>query len=199
MRRKSSSENDVQAALNQLRELGGIHRDLLPGAPPGATATAWSDAWLGAGSGRLHGRYATLSLGSITLLCFEWEVVVDQEFADGTGHGEYWDNPVPLKQMWSGTVRAYHSTAYPRNISTPANYAADMAAMNLMYNASRIAGDPAALTFTGYNGATAAAGQEIFIGSCYASRANFSAPRNGMATQEYSMRGIGAPTRGVTP
>lgn len=197
-RRMSQEERGAQEALNQLRALQGIPVDQLPapGGPPGAVLDTWSSSLLGNGVARLHGRYATLTLSGVTLLCFEWDVAVDQEFADGTAHGEYWDNPVPLKQMWSGTVRCYHASVPPRATQgTAGNWTTDMAAINLIYNASRISGDPASHSFVGYNGGVNA-GQAIFSGACYASRANFSAPRNGMATQEFVMRGIATPNFG---
>jgi hypothetical protein len=133
----------------------------------------------------------------MSLLCYEWEVVVEQEFVDGTAHGEYWDNPVPIKQMWNGTVRCYFNSLEPASNAGNASWNSFMLAGSVIYNASRIDNDGAALVFNGYNTKTPThADRAIFRGTCRASRANFSAPRSGMATQEYAMRGIGAPTVG---
>src|SRR5439155_23795435 len=65
----------------------------------------------GAGTGLLHGRYALLTIGSITLNCFEWEVEYSQDFADATAHGDFWKQPVPLLQSWTGRCRGYLTAA----------------------------------------------------------------------------------------
>ena len=158
----------------------------VPGVSPGAVV----------GGGRLHGRFATATWGSVTLLLFEWEVEYEQEYADGTAHGEYWDWPVIIKQSWTGRAMGYFTTALPGADAGQAGHISFQAGKNYLYNAGRIAADPAVATFTGWNNTAATANQYIFSGSCYASRARLSAPKAGMFTQEVSLRGRGAPSVG---
>jgi hypothetical protein len=197
-RKRSREEAEAQAALNELRERGGIPTDALPGmGPPGVPQNAWDNGFLFGGVQRLHGKFATLTFGSISLLCYEWEVSVDQEFVDGTAHGEYWDYPVPIKQMWTGSVRCYFNSIEPSANAGSAAWNAFMLGSSLIYNASRIDDDPGFLVFNGYNTMLFThVDRAIFRGNCLASRSNFNAPRTGMVTQEYVMRGLGAPLIG---
>jgi hypothetical protein len=115
------------------------------------------------------------------MLCFEWEVTFTQEFADSTAHGDFWDFPVPIKQMWTARAKGYFT-------------AAGAATATYIYGNSKQTGDPATVTFTGYS--TPGTTTKVFEGVGYASRGNFTSPQ-GMVTQEVEIRGYGAPTTGV--
>lgn len=183
-RRKQSTD---EIAAENARGLNAL-ASLQPGIPAPGTPTAGT---------RLHGRFAACSWAGIgTILCAEWEVNFEQEFADGTAHGEYWDVPVPTKQMWTGRAQAYVKSGGPAANANTANWITFMAANIMLYNAGRLVGDPSALLFTGFAETPVNGTQYIFAGSAFATRANFSAPRNGAATQEINLRGVGAPTAG---
>ncbi len=159
--RKTSSAAGVEQLRRAQAEAQGLP-------PPGTAPT------------RLHGRFATCVVGSITMLCFDWEVNFNQDFADSTAHGDFWDFPVPLKMMWTGRAKGYFTTA-------------GAATATYIYNVSKIGGDPSLITFTGYS--TPAATTAIFTGQGYASRGNFSSPM-AMVTQEVEIKGYGPPTVG---
>ena len=154
-------------------------------------------------SGRLHGKFAMCSWAGVTsaILCFDWEVNFEQEFADGTAHGEYWDIPVPIKQMWTGRAQAYVLAGGPGANAEDAGWVTWMAQNILLFRAGKTAGDRAVASFTGWAHSPITGGsnatQYIFKGDAYVSRASFSAPRNGAATQEIALRGYGAPTTGT--
>jgi len=146
-----------------------------PAAPPFPTA--------GTAVNRLVGRYAIVTMGSLVLTCFEWEIEIRADFVDGTAHGDPWDVPVPLKYEWTGRARGYYHIG-------DATYLAAYAA--------QISGTPppdlAAITFTGYrtfDGTTAA--NPIFTASGFVTRSRWLAPE-AMAEQEIEMRGTGLPS-----
>lgn len=153
------------AALNQLEAMAAF-------GPPGT------------GTGLLHGRFALLTISGVTLNVFDWEVEYSQDFADATAHGDFWKQPVPLLQSWTGRCRGYLA-------------ATAAATATYIYAASKVSADPAAATFTAYStpGVTASI---LFIGTCYASRARIQAPM-AMAVQEFELMGIGAPGTGSLP
>jgi len=143
------------------------------------------EAFPTAAVGRLHGRFATVEVGSITLLCFEWEVEIQQEFADATAHGDYWFNPLPITERWTGRVRGYLAN------SAAASYGSSL------FSKTNIGG---AVAFTAYSDATAVTGppahpgtQVIFAGSAYGARSRLLVP-DAMVTQEMELTGIGPPT-----
>lgn len=153
-----------------------------PGQPvfPGSPGTA------GTPVGRLHGRYGTLRLqtavpADVTLLLFEWEVEVQQEFADATAHGDYWFNPLPITQRWTGRVRGYLTN------SAAATY------LTAGFNRSGVGG---VLTLNGYSDVTPTGGapgtQAIFSGTAFATRGRIIVPM-AMVTQELELTGIGPP------
>lgn len=154
-RKNTAAEN--KKALDGLRGLAG--------GPPGAAST------------RLHGRYATATIGSITLHLFEWEVNFDLETFDATAHGERWKVFVAGDQSWTARARGYFVR------STAAYLAA----------AANVAADPGTVTFTGYQGVTATANDAIWVGAGFITRCNFSAPM-AMVTQEIEIQGSGIPT-----
>ena len=179
--------------------------------PPGSTGAGWTVAQYPAGGGasRLYGRFAICSWGAtgLVLLCTEWEVNFDQEFVDGTAHGEYWDYPVPIKMMWTGRAQAYFTTAVPSADSPNGPYLTFLEKNSVLYRAGRVGGDPAQAVFTGWNQAPApsdfttptypAVARSIFSGSAFVSRASINAPNRGMVTQEIQLRGVGAPAQGI--
>jgi hypothetical protein len=187
---KKKSIDDVAAqnarGLKELEALQGA-----PGLPtPGA----------GTPSGRLHGKFAVVVWSATSaLICSDWEINYEQEFADGTAHGEYWDIPVPIKQMWTGRIQAYMKAGNPGADFGAGGWNTYMAANVLQYSAGKISGDPAVATFTGYSVAPLIANRYIFQGTAYVSRAGFNAPKGGAATQELNLRGYGAPAAGFTP
>jgi hypothetical protein len=133
----------------------------------------------GAGVSRLNGRYAVCTVANLTLTAFEWEVEVTTEFVDGTGHGDIWDVPVPLKYAWTGRVRGYYSTA-----NNPYMH---------LYNGQIAAPPPpdiTAIAFTGYKDDTPTTA--VFAGNGFVVRARWNVP-NAMLEQELEIRGTGIP------
>lgn len=148
---------------------------------------------------RLHGRFAVMTWGGTgSILCSDWEVNFDQEFVDGTAHGEYWDVPVPIKMSWTGRVQAYMNAANIGATFPNAGWLSFMASHVAFHNAFRRTADPSRFTFTGYPGPIIAS-QYIFQGDAYASRAAWNAPNRGAVTQELQLRGYGPPTAGPLP
>ena len=132
-----------------------------------------------AGTGRLVGRFAQCSIGGSTgtvLLIFDWEFNVTTDFADGTAHGDYWEQPVQLRHGWTFRGRGY-----------VARGGAGLAASGWS------ATDVAALAILAYSDNTPS--HTVISGNAFAARGNFSAPM-AMVTQEIELRGVGAPTLG---
>ncbi len=131
---------------------------------------------------RLNGRYAIVAAGTFTLTAFDWEVEIRTEFVDGTGHGDIWDVPVPLKYLWTAHVRGFFDT------SSHVSY------LHSAYNA-QITGSPppdiTAILFSAY--ASNDTSVPIFTGNGFVVRTRFAAPL-AMAEQELEMRGTGVPT-----
>jgi hypothetical protein len=129
---------------------------------------------------RLNGRYAVCTVAGLTLTAFEWEVEVNTEFVDGTGHGDIWDVPVPLKYSWTGRVRGYYDTA-----NNPYMH---------LYN-GQITGSPppdiAAIAFVGYKDDTPTTA--IFTANGFVVRSRWNVPQ-AMVEQELEIRGTGIPT-----
>jgi hypothetical protein len=158
-----------------------IERLRMLSAKGGPRAPAAPEAFPGAAVGRLHGRFATLSLTyagptTVTLNCFEWEVEVQQEFADATAHGDYWFNPLPITERWTARVRGYLANSSAVSFSSSLFQTA---------NVGRI------MTLTCYSDATPT--QVIFSGTAYGARGRLLVP-DAMVTQEMELTGIGPPT-----
>ena len=158
MKRPSAAQN--RAALAELKALSGG-----PGAVPGAAST------------RLHGRYATATVGGVTLHLYEWELNWEAEYFDATAHGERWKVWVPGDQQWTVRARGY----FVRSTQAYLNAAA------------KTASDPTAVTVTCYQGVTATGAEALWVGSGFFTRVNFSAPM-AMVTQELEIRGTGIPS-----
>lgn len=129
---------------------------------------------------RLVGRYAQCSIGGSTgtvLLIFDWEFGTSTDFADGTAHGDYWEQPVQLRHSWTFRGRGY----ILRNTG---------AALTATGWSST---DVAALAIIGYGDNIPT--KVLISGNAFAARGNISAPM-AMVTQEIEFRGVGAPTLG---
>lgn len=128
---------------------------------------------------RLNGRYAVCTVGGLTLTAHSWEIEITTEFVDGTGHGDIWDVPVPLKYMWTGRVRGFYDTA-----NNPYMH---------LYN-PQISGSPppdiTSFTFTAYKDAVPTTA--VFAGSGFVVRARWDVPQ-AMVEQELEVRGTGTP------
>ncbi len=149
---------------------------------PGAPGTAGTPA------ARLHGRFAQVSVGSILLLCFEWELEVQQEFADGTAHGDYWFNPIPITQRWTARVRGYLTNSAAILIASPSQASSNPPYTNALFAKTTTGPE---FTLTCYSDATPT--KIIFEGQAYASRGRVLVP-DAMVTQEMELTGIGPPT-----
>lgn len=151
-------------------------RTPLPADPPFPTAGELT---------RKNGRYAVCTfvggagVGAITLTAFDWEVEITTEFVDGTGHGDIWDVPVPLKYQWTGRARGYFDTS-----SNPYMHA---------YNLQTGATPPDILTgtFTAYQDDVPTT--VVFAAPCFVVRARWNVP-HAMLEQELELRGTGVPT-----
>lgn len=128
---------------------------------------------------RLNGRYAVCTVAGLTLTAFEWELEVSTEFVDGTGHGDIWDVPVPLKYLWTARVRGYYDTA-----NNPYTH---------LYNGQIVATPPdiTAIAFIAYKDDTPTTA--VFTGNGFVTRARWNVPQ-AMVEQELELRGTGIPT-----
>ncbi len=144
----------------------------------------------GSGTGRLHGRFGSLSIAlsstptvPISLLLFEYDIEIQQEFADATAHGDFWYNPLPITQRWTARVRGYFPNSNATTLSTSA------------FNASGVG---PSMKLQAYSDATVNSAQPgtvaCFIGNCFASRGRLLVPM-AMVTQELELTGIGPPTQ----
>lgn len=154
------------AALDQLRALGRT-----PGAVPGAA---------GASPQKVHGRYATATLGSVVLHLFDWSVIYEVETFDATAHGEIWKTFVVGDQSWTARASGYFK-------ASDASYLA----------AAKAAADPTAVLFTGYKSMSPVNAQRVWAGNCIIIRGTFNVPM-GMVTQEFELQGTGVPAFGPT-
>lgn len=143
---------------------------------------------------RLHGHYAICTIGSVTLTQFEWETEIRTDYVDGTGHGDIWDIPIPLKYAWTARSRGYvdlsdgaggagsptviKQRAYlyqfqPQTVGTPPP-------------------DQVTVHFVAY--ASADTSLPLFSGEGLLTRVHLNAPDGGMAEQEMELRGYGIPS-----
>src|SRR5213076_1863869 len=75
-----------------------------PVGPPGVPPTA--------AAGLLVGVYAQVTLSTIgTLHLFEGELRITQSLVQVTGHGDEWEQWVPLRQSWTARLRGYLTRA----------------------------------------------------------------------------------------
>jgi hypothetical protein len=127
---------------------------------------------------RLSGRYAICQLANTNavLLLTEWQVQIRTDFVNGTGFGDFWDVPVPIKYLWTARARGLAS-ALPSYLNA---YAIAQTGTT----------DILAANFVGYLDDTATA--RIFQGTGYVERASFQAPQ-AMSEQEIEIRGVGNP------
>jgi hypothetical protein len=158
-RKKRDQEN--REGLAELKSLQGT------GPAPGAFAP-----------NRVHGRYATATVGALTLHLFEYEISFTMETFDATAHGEWWKVMVQGDQSWTMRCRGYFTTAGGTYLAV----------------AGVSAADPPAVTVNGYGTMTAAA--PIWTASGFITRANFSAPM-AMVVQELEITGSGTPSAGI--
>ncbi len=129
---------------------------------------------------RLSGRYCICQLGNTTapLLLTEWQVQIRTDFVDGTGFGDFWDVPVPIKYLWTARARGLASS------------------LNTYLQAYQVAqtgtSDILSATFIGYLDDSATT--KIFEGVGFTERASFQAPQ-ALVEQEIEIRGAGNPNK----
>jgi len=134
----------------------------------------------GAATTRKVGHYAVCTLAGMTLTAFEWSLEIRTDFVDGTGHGDIWDVPVPLKYSWTARVRGYFDTA-----NNPYTH---------LYNAQASGSPPpdiTAINFIAYKDDIPSS--IVFQGAGFVTRASWTVP-DSMLEQEVEMRGTGTPT-----
>lgn len=128
---------------------------------------------------RVHGRYATATLGSAVLNLFDYEITFELETVDASAHGDLWRQPVALRQGFTGRARGYFTAA-----DAP-----------LLQTASNDTADPATLTLNVYKNMTLSG--PIWAGTVLITRCNFSVPM-AMVEQEVEFVSVGAPSAGTT-
>lgn len=129
----------------------------------------------------LNGRYAEASVGGVLIaLLTEWEVIVTTDDADTTAHGDYWQQHAVLDSGWTFRAKGY---VVP---GSAAHY------INSLYSSAT--GAATAVLVAGFSGALA--GTKIFEGTGTVTRGTLSAPME-LATQEFEIKGNGAPAVGV--
>lgn len=161
---KRSTARENREALSELRSLRGAAG---PGAAPGAFAPS-----------RVHGRYATATVGAVTLHLFDYEITFSMETFDATAHGEWWKVMVQGDQSWTMRCRGYFTVAGGTYLAT----------------AGVSGADPAAVTVNAYG--TMTIGSPIWTATGFITRANFSAPM-AMVVQEMEITGSGTPSAGI--
>jgi hypothetical protein len=128
--------------------------------------------------GRLVGHYAICVIGNTNaaLELRDWQAQIRTEFVDGTGFGDFWDVPVPIKYMWTARARGLFASlsSYLEAYAVAATGVTDILAA----------------TFIGYVDDTATT--KLLQGSCFVERAQFMAPE-GMVEQEIELRSAGPP------
>jgi len=132
---------------------------------------------------RLHGRYAICIIGALTLNVFDWEMEIRTDYVDGTGHGDIWDVPVPLKYNWTARARGFFDTT----LAGGGTYLATFAAQTV----GTPPPDQNAVSFVAYASANTAL--PVFHGQGFITRAHWAAPMS-MVEQEIELRGVGLPT-----
>jgi hypothetical protein len=163
---KKSENAEGLAALKSLSPpTGPAPGDPLPA--PGALPTT-----------RLHGRWATASIGGVTLPLFDWTVEFSMETFDATAHGEVWKVRVAGDQSWTARASGYF-----------------VPSQNTAIKSAGVSGaDPTVVAFTGYQDHTG--GTAIFTGNGFITRANFQAPM-AMVVQEIEITSSGEPSVGI--
>lgn len=169
-RKKPASPN--ADAIDTLRRLGAR---IEPGEAPGAFTA------------RLHGRWATVTVGSLALNVFEYNLEYVQEMFDATVHGESWKTFVAGDQSWTGRVRGYYTPSQAAYIAS--------------LPGASISTDAVAVLFTAFKSMqTSSPGtqsQRIWSGNALARRIGFDVPYGGMIVQELELQGTGFPTFGT--
>jgi hypothetical protein len=129
---------------------------------------------------RLVGRYAICAVGNTNALLSltDWQVNIRTEFVDGTGFGDFWDVPVPIKYLWTARARGLY------DLTGTLSY---LQAYQLAQSGTS---DVLAATFVGYVDDSAT--KKIFQAQGFVERAAFMAPQ-AMAEQELEIRGSGNP------
>jgi hypothetical protein len=123
-----------------------------------------------------------VTLSGIAILhLFDWEIKLTQQLLDASGHGDEWEQWVPLRQGWTGRARGYMT----RGALTADTYVA----------AAKLSDSPAEMVFTGWSDMGMANATRILVGTIYWEDITIAAP-NAMVTQEISFRGNMAPTVG---
>lgn len=129
----------------------------------------------------LNGRYAEASLGgTLIALLTEWEVNVTTDDTDTTAHGDVWQQHAVLDSGWTFRAKGY---VVPGSTAT---------LINQLYTSGSI---PSGVTVAGFSG-TVAGGTKIFEGTGTVTKGSLTAPME-LATQEFEIKGNGAPSAGV--
>lgn len=128
---------------------------------------------------RLVGRYALCTIANTTALLnlTDWQVQIRTDFVDGTGFGDFWDVPVPIKYLWTARARGFFASlnSYLQAYAIAATGTTDVVAAN----------------FIGF--ADDSLTTKLFQGVGFVERAAFLAPQ-AMAEQEIELRGTGNPS-----
>lgn len=128
---------------------------------------------------RLVGRYALCQIANTNaaLHLTDWQVQIRTDFVDGTGFGDFWDIPVPIKYLWTARARGFFASlsSYLQAYSVAQSGAADVVAA----------------TFIGFVDDSLSV--KLFQGTGFVERASFMAPQ-AMAEQEIEIRSVGPPS-----
>lgn len=153
-------------------------RNLIP--PPGVSAPTPAPTPQTTSAGLLVGVYALVKLDSFAFLhLFNCEVRITQRLVEVTGHGDEWEQWVPLRQGWTARARGYLDRA------------AAVSATYIGKGANKTAPGPE-MTLTLYSdyGTT-----PIFTGLCFSEEITLQRSQ-AMVEQEISLRGSVAPSVG---
>jgi len=138
----------------------------------------------------LVGRYAEAAIDpadgaspALIVLLFDWSVEVNQKVVELTAHGDYWEYQVPTVAGWTFRAKGY---VVPASAS---HY------INNIWASGALPGGSGYVFIKGFSGSVAS-GTPIFAGHGVPLKGVLSVPME-MATQEFEIRGHGAPTIGV--
>jgi hypothetical protein len=128
---------------------------------------------------RFSGRYCICQLGNTNavLQLTDWRVQVRTEFVDGTGFGDFWDVPVPIKYLWTARAGGL--------------FGGGLSYLEAYHVAQTGTSDILSATFIGF--ADTGSSVPIFRGTGFTELAAFRAPQS-MVEQEIEIRGTGAPS-----
>ncbi len=131
-------------------------------------------------------RSASQSSGLLVAQLVNWEVTIETDFADATGHGDLFDVPVVIRQRWNARCEGFMTEG--TRVTFASAWATDTTGVPRKVGLHTFIGYNDHLTLTTPDTET----KVVFRGNCYPQVATLRLP-DGMSGQEISFRGAGDP------